>query len=95
MLMLISFFVILYVKTHGSNSPSFVTATFAMAMDKNLIAVIVVAQQLFANRSPGKRGSGSLLPTNTMFQLNILRQQLSSFLIKCWTISYKTQTGPT
>jgi hypothetical protein len=49
MLKLISFFVILYVKTHGSNSNSFVTATFVMAMDKNLIAAIVVAQQLFAS----------------------------------------------
>jgi hypothetical protein len=30
-----------------------------------------------------------------MFQLNILRQQLSSFLIECWTISYKTMHNAT
>jgi hypothetical protein len=49
-------------------------------MDRNIVAAIVVAQQLFAayliflmtylqsmNRSPGKRGSGSLLHTNAMF----------------------------
>jgi hypothetical protein len=36
-------FVMLYVKTHNTNSQSFLTATFVMVMDKNVIAAIVAA----------------------------------------------------